>query len=70
MTNDYAIKIKTIKKNYICGNCNRKRTITYTHKCKMGGLLSNHNEQCMPYMYCPRCKKYAMVEIGETNNGN
>lgn len=60
--NDYYKSIKPIKINYTCINCGRKRAITYTSKCAGGGLLSNHNEQCMPFMYCPRCKKDTMIE--------
>lgn len=59
--NQYNIEVKPpVKINYVCQNCGRKRTITYTKKCSAGGLLSNHNEQCMPYMECPRCNKRTM----------
>ena len=62
LNNDYYIPIKPIKINYTCINCGRKRTITYTHKNEFGGLLSNHSEQCMPYMECPRCHRLTMKE--------
>ena len=61
--NDYNIEIiPNIKKNYICRICGRKRTITYTKKCDAGGLLSNHGEQCLPVMKCPRCNNISMEE--------
>ena len=65
MKNDYNIKIKPIKINYECQNCGRKRTITYTRRCVAGGLLSNKNELCVPFMYCPRCKKFTMIESSD-----
>lgn len=58
----YKLMEKPIKINYTCSNCGRKRTITYVSKNEFGGLLSNHNEQCMPFMYCPRCRKITMIE--------
>ena len=62
---DYGIKIKPIKKNYKCIKCGRKRTITYNRRCNAGGLLSTANEQCLPYMLCPRCKNKTMIEVEE-----
>ena len=58
----YKLMEKPIKINYNCTNCGRKRTITYIYVNEFGGLLSNHNEYCMPYMKCPRCRVNAMVE--------
>lgn len=58
----YKLMEKPIKINYTCSNCGRKRTITYTYINEFGGALSNHNEQCMPYMECPRCHRLSMKE--------
>lgn len=52
---------KPVKEIRTCSECGRKKTFVYVYQANLGGIWTEDNQPCMPFMICPRCKKRTMI---------